>query len=101
VLFLIIVFSLSLVLNQTSDRPIHLYDAYTGAVRASYRPYNGLDELEAPMVATFAPDGGSITAAGFRTDRMIQIFDTARPGRDALTTLHLGKTRRSTDGQKD
>jgi len=53
------------------------------------------------MVATFAPDGGSITEAGFRTDRMIQIFDTARPGRDALTTLHLGKTRRSTDGQKD
>jgi WD40 repeat protein len=82
------------------DQPIHLYDAYDGTVRASYRPYNGLDELEAPTVATFSIDGQRIGAAGFRTDRTIHVFDTARPGRDSLTVLRLGKTRRSSDGQK-
>ena len=81
------------------DQPIHLYDAYTSSVRAFYRPYNALDEVEAPTVATFTPDGQSIVAAGFRTDRTIHVFATARPGRDS-TIWRLGKTRRSSDGQK-
>jgi WD40 repeat protein len=55
--------------------------------------------MESPNVVTFTPDGSRIFAAGFKTDRMIQVFDTAIPGRDA-TTLRLGKTRRSKDGQK-
>ena len=70
-----------------------------GTVRASYRPYNGLDEMESPNVAIFSSFGDRIWASGFRTDRTIHIFDTARPGRDSMT-LHLGKTRRSSDGQK-
>ncbi len=55
--------------------------------------------MESPNVITFTPDGERIFASGFRTDRMIQVFDTAIPGRDA-TILRLGKTRRSKDGQK-
>lgn len=51
-------------------------------------------------MATFSPDGQSIVAGGFRTDRFLYVFSTARPGRDALTTQRLGKTRRSSDGQK-
>lgn len=82
-----------------SDLPVHLYDAYNGAVRATYRPFNGLDEMESPSVVEFSRDGQKILCGGFRTDRTIHIFDTATPGRDS-TVLRLGKTRRSSDGQK-
>jgi WD40 repeat protein len=68
-------------------------------VRASYRPYNALDELEAPTVATFSPDGQTVVAGGFRTDRVLHVFQTVRPGRDS-TIWRLGKTRRSSEGQK-
>lgn len=81
------------------DQPIHLYDAYTGVVRATYRPYNALDELESPTVLSFCPNGQRIVAGGFRTDRVLHVFDTAIPGRES-TTLRLGKTRRSRDGAK-
>jgi WD40 repeat protein len=76
-----------------------LYDAYTGAVRASYRPYNALDELESPVVASFDHSGTKIAAGGYRTDRTLHLFDVAVPGRES-TVLRLGKTRRSSDGQK-
>jgi len=82
------------------DQPVHLYDAYSGSVRATYCPFNALDELEAPNVVRFSGDGQQILAAGFRTDRTMHIFDTARPGRSSTTVLRLGKTRRSSDGQK-
>lgn len=77
-----------------------MYDAYVpDHVRASYRPYNSLDEMEAPNVVEFSKDGQQIFCAGFRTDRTIHVFETAIPGRDS-TVLRLGKTRRSRDGQK-
>ena len=73
---------------------MHLYDAYTGAVRASYRPYNALDELESPVVASFSHNGDKLATGGFRTDRSLHVFDVGIPGRDS-TVLRLGKTRRS------
>jgi len=82
------------------DQPIHLIDAYTSKIRASYRPYNALDEMESPSVITFTPDGSRIFASGFKTDRTIHVFDTAIPGRDCSNVLRLGKTRRSKDGQR-
>jgi telomerase Cajal body protein 1 len=78
---------------------VQLYDAYTGAVRASYRPYNSLDELESPVVVAFSHNGAKLATGGFRTDRTLHVFDVAIPGRDS-TVLRLGKTRRSSDGQK-
>ena len=79
---------------------MHLYDAYNANhVRASYRPYNSLDEIEAPNVVAFTNDGQHIICGGFHTDRTLHVFDTSIPGRDS-TTLQLGKTRRSSDGQK-
>lgn len=81
------------------DQPIHLYDAYNGSIRATYSPYNALDEMESPNVVQFTPDGSRIFAGGFRTDRTIHKFDVSRPGRDS-DILRLGKTRRSKDGQK-
>ena len=58
-----------------------------------------MDEVESPTVCTFAPDGNRIICSGFKSDRTIYIFDTARPGRDS-DIWRLGKTRRSKDGQK-
>lgn len=81
------------------DQPVHLFDAYTGNVRAFYRPYNAMDELESPNVVCFSPGGEAILAGGFRTDRTLHLFDISRPGRDS-TILRLGKTRKSSDGQK-
>jgi len=82
-----------------NSMPIHLIDAYTSQLRASYRPYNGVDELEGPTVVEFSPDGSRIYGTGFKTDRTIAVFDTAIPGREGRI-MRLGKTRRSSDGQK-
>eukprot|EP00804_Cyclotella_cryptica_P014260 CCRYP_018654-RB/>CCRYP_018654-RB protein AED:0.07 eAED:0.07 QI:0/0/0/1/0/0/3/0/437 len=79
--------------------PIHLIDAYTSELRASYRPFNNVDELEGPTVVEFSPDGSRIYGTGFKSDRTIAVFDTAIPGRECQI-LRLGKTRRSADGQK-
>lgn len=68
-------------------------------MRATYRPFNALDEMESPSVVEFSDDGQKILCGGFRTDRTIHIFETAIPGRES-TILRLGKTRRSSDGQK-
>jgi len=81
------------------DHPIHLIDAYNGSIRATYSPYNGLDEMESPHVLQFTPEGDRIFASGFRTDRTIHKFHVSRPGRES-DILRLGKTKRSKDGQK-
>lgn len=86
-------------LAASRDQPVHLYDAYTSRIRASYRPYNALDEMESPTVVSFTPDGQRIFTGGFQSDRTIHVFDVAVPGRES-TILRLGKTRRSSDGQK-
>lgn len=79
--------------------PIHLIDAYTSNIRASYRPYNGVDEMEGPTVVQFSPDGSKVYGTGFRSDRTIAVFDVALPGREGMVA-RLGRTRRSGDGQK-
>jgi WD40 repeat protein len=87
--------------GASRDQPCHLYDAYTGLIRATYRPYNGLDEMESPTVVCFSDkDGSRLVTGGFRTDRSLHVFDVDRPGRDPSSVLKLGKTRRSGDGQK-
>eukprot|EP00527_Entomoneis_sp_CCMP2396_P002700 CAMPEP_0198142150 /NCGR_PEP_ID=MMETSP1443-20131203/5035_1 /TAXON_ID=186043 /ORGANISM="Entomoneis sp., Strain CCMP2396" /LENGTH=382 /DNA_ID=CAMNT_0043805107 /DNA_START=33 /DNA_END=1178 /DNA_ORIENTATION=- len=81
------------------DQPVHLFDAYTGNIRATYRPFNALDEMESPTVVGFSRDGSRIFTGGFKTDRFIHVFDLSVPGRES-TILRFGKTRRSSDGQK-
>jgi WD40 repeat protein len=78
---------------------VRLYDAMTGACRASYCPYNELDEMASPTVFCFHPDGGKFIVGGWR-DRTLQVFDLGRPGREPADTWRLGQTRRSRDGQK-
>lgn len=65
--------------SSSRDNPIHVWDAFHGEVRASFRPYNHLDELTAAHSLCFSPDGARLYC-GF--DKTVRIFYTDRPGRD-------------------
>lgn len=66
-------------LSTAKQQPIHLWDAYTGKIRCSYRPYDHFDEVVPALSLCFSPDGQKIFS-GF--EKTIRIFDTIRPGRD-------------------
>ncbi|KAL6118767.1 wrap53 [Pungitius sinensis] len=65
--------------SSSRDNPVHVWDAFYGEVRASYRPYNHLDELTAAHSLCFSPDGTQLYC-GF--DKTVRVFYTERPGRD-------------------
>ncbi|KAJ3585457.1 hypothetical protein NHX12_014176, partial [Muraenolepis orangiensis] len=65
--------------SSSRDNPVHVWDAFYGEVRASYRPYNHLDELTAAHSLCFTPDGTRLYC-GF--DKTVRVFHTDRPGRD-------------------
>ncbi|XP_074108669.1 telomerase Cajal body protein 1 homolog [Cotesia typhae] len=65
-------------LSTSKETPIHLWDAFTGALRATYRAYNQVDEVEAAVSVQFA-ESGSIIWSGF--NNALRSFDTNRPGR--------------------
>ncbi|XP_034076457.1 telomerase Cajal body protein 1 [Gymnodraco acuticeps] len=65
--------------SSSRDNPVHLWDAFYGQVRASFRPYNHLDELTAAHSLCFSPDGSKLYC-GF--DKTVRVFYTDRPGRD-------------------
>lgn len=61
------------------EGPIHLWDAFTGDLRCSYRGYNSVDELEAAISVTFSADGQNVFC-GYKKN--VKIFSTGRPGRE-------------------
>lgn len=63
------------------EGPIHLWDAFTGELRCSYRGYNNVDELEAAISVTFSADGQNIFC-GYKKN--VKIFSTGRPGREYM-----------------
>ncbi|XP_056156484.1 telomerase Cajal body protein 1 [Lampris incognitus] len=65
--------------SSSRDNPVHVWDAFYGEVRASFRPYNHLDELTAAHSLCFTPDGSQLYC-GF--DKIVRVFYTDRPGRD-------------------
>lgn len=87
--------------GTSREQPVHLYDAYSGKVRATYSPYSlERDEPISPLIVKFDPTGSRVVCGGFSIDRFIHVFDVSRPGKDSLCCYKLGKTRRSQDGQK-
>jgi len=80
--------------SSSRDSPIHLWDAYSGDLRASYVPFNHLDEVTSAYSLAFSPNGDRLYA-GF--DRAIRVFDVARPGR-ACELRPTCATRKSRDG---
>ncbi|XP_033760830.1 telomerase Cajal body protein 1-like [Pecten maximus] len=68
--------------STSKDSPIHLWDANTGQIRCTYRPYNHLDEITSAYSLAFNCDGTKLYC-GF--NKVIRIFDLARPGRDCVS----------------
>ncbi|XP_068785616.1 telomerase Cajal body protein 1 [Struthio camelus] len=77
-----------LVASSSRDNPVHLWDAFDGSLRGSFRAYNHLDELVAAHALCFSPDGAELLC-GF--DGAVRVFATARPGRACDTRpTHAG-----------
>ena len=83
-------------LSASRDHPMHLWDAYTGSLRASYAAYNHLDEITSTFSTAIDPDGTRLYA-GY--DRAIRIFDLGRPGRQCELRA-TSKNRKSREGQR-
>lgn len=75
--------------SSSRDNPVHVWDAFYGEVRASFRPYNHLDELTAAHSLCFSPDGAQLYC-GF--DKMVRVFHTERPGRDCEERPTIGQS---------
>lgn len=58
--------------------PIHLWDALSGQLRASYRVYDAADEVTAACSVAFDTQGQRLIAG---LNNRLCIFDVARPGR--------------------
>ncbi|XP_072766715.1 telomerase Cajal body protein 1 [Anoplolepis gracilipes] len=69
-------------LSTSKESPVHLWDAFTGQLRATYQPYNQLDEIEASLSVQFVNSGREIWC-GFKN--AVRTFDTDRPGRQTST----------------
>lgn len=59
--------------------PIHIWDAYNGTLRSTYRGYSAADEVETAISVIFSNDGYKIYG-GYK--KSIKIFDTNIPGRE-------------------
>ena len=64
-------------LCASRDVPVHLWDAYTGKITASYVTNNYVHELLSGRSVCFSRDGLHIIV-GY--EKFISIFDVARPG---------------------
>jgi WD40 repeat protein len=82
--------------STSRNTPIHLFDAYTGQIRASYRAYDQYDDLSAALSLSFNIDGTRLYA-GFA--RMVRVFDVSRPGK-YVEERPTCKNRSDKDGQK-
>ncbi|KAJ1953480.1 hypothetical protein IWQ62_005982 [Dispira parvispora] len=84
------------VLTTTRDHPLHLWDVYTGQLRASYRTENDREEILNSYAVAFNLDGTKVCAG---CDNHLLLFDVNRPGREC-TRIPITPTRRSRQGQK-
>lgn len=73
--------------STSKESPVHLWDAFTGELRATYRAYNQVDEVEAAISVQFINSGAEVWS-GFKG--ALRTFDTGRPGRQ-VNTISLKK----------
>ncbi|XP_015277896.1 PREDICTED: telomerase Cajal body protein 1 [Gekko japonicus] len=76
------------VASSSRDNPIHIWDAFHGDLRATFRPYNHLDELTPAHALSFTPDGSQLFC-GF--NKTVRVFETSRPGRVCETRPTFAK----------
>ncbi|XP_036321561.1 telomerase Cajal body protein 1 homolog [Rhagoletis pomonella] len=67
-------------LATRQHEPIHMWDAFTGELRCTYRGYDSVDEVESAIAVTFSNDGEQVFG-GYK--KSIKVFDTNVPGRDS------------------
>eukprot|EP01083_Nonionella_stella_P133522 405955_1 len=77
------------------DHPIHMWDAFTGKVKASFRAYDHADEITAAFSVSFTPDGAHLYA-GYKDT--VRVFDVKRAGRDCDIRSTKGKNRQGVWG---
>uniref|UniRef100_A0A1B0AAL4 WD repeat-containing protein 79 n=1 Tax=Glossina pallidipes TaxID=7398 RepID=A0A1B0AAL4_GLOPL len=65
-------------LASRQHEPIHMWDAFTGELRCTYRGYDEVDEVEPAISLLFSNDGQKVMG-GYK--KSIKIFDTNIPGR--------------------
>ncbi|XP_074657964.1 telomerase Cajal body protein 1-like [Tubulanus polymorphus] len=70
------------IVSTSRDTPIHLWDAFYGDIRASYRIYDQADELVHAHSVAFSLLGDKLYCGG---KNFISVFDTNRPGRECTT----------------
>ena len=74
--------------TTSQHQPIHLYDAFDGHIRASYRCFDHLDEMVAARSLCFSPSGDRLIAG---LKNQVRIFDVGIPGRDCQTVKTFTK----------
>ncbi|KAI8121582.1 hypothetical protein FF38_12002 [Lucilia cuprina] len=74
-------------LATRQHEPIHMWDAFSGELRCSYRGYDEVDEVESAISIIFSNCGEKVIGGYKKT---IKIFDTNIPGR-ACTTIPVKK----------
>lgn len=80
----------------SKDHPIHLYDAGTNELRASYNSINRLDELDSALSVCFNNDGSKLYAGA---DKVVRCFDVSHPGRQ-VSEIYTTKNRKDKSGVK-
>lgn len=71
------------------DHPVHLWDAFTGKLRGTYKPMDAADELTTPHSLGFSENGRRLYC-GF--NKAIRIFYTDRPGTQCEVVATKKKT---------
>lgn len=74
---------------SSANSPIHLYDAYTGSIRGTYKPIDHLEQMHSANSVSFTPTGDKIYS-GFRKG-LLRIFDISVPGTtcDVVSTYRM------------
>lgn len=77
-------------LSTSLGSPLHLWDAYTGKLLATYRAYDNVDEVMSARSVAFNFSGTQIYS-GFKNT--VKIFNTSAPGRncDTINTKALAE----------
>eukprot|EP00741_Cyanophora_paradoxa_P016568 tig00020927_g15998.t1 len=82
--------------SSCRDHPVHMWDAFTGALRATYRAYDQMDEIAAAFSLAFNLDGTKLFC-GF--NNCVRIFSIERAGRDFETVPTVAR-RKDRHGQR-
>mmetsp|Transcript_23969 Transcript_23969/g.44474 ORF Transcript_23969/g.44474 Transcript_23969/m.44474 type:complete len:437 (+) Transcript_23969:1-1311(+) len=82
--------------SASRGKPVHLWDAYNGGLRASYLLINELDESANALSTSFSPDGTHLLAG---VERGLYLWDVTRPG-PQIESWRTTTTRKARDGQR-